>query len=128
MTITGAQKAALDYIESLSGRPQTIFPNITAKGKVPRWEVFEGPVDPSVDTLGGQGHANLMLQIDVVTKGGEGSADQRDQVQMVLDAFPVLRNFGNCQVIHHPSVGGYRKDKSGAYRASVTVPYRLLRL
>jgi len=128
MTITAAQKAALDYIESLSGRPQTVFPNLSTKGKVPRWEVFEGPVEPTVNTLKGQAHADLLMQIDVVTAGGKGSKDQRDQVQKVLDAFPLLQNFGNCQVIHPPSIGGYRKDKSGSYRVSVTVPYRVLRL
>lgn len=125
MTITAAQKAALDYIETLTNKPRTVaYPNRSKKAVVPRWEVLEGPVSQEVGTLGGQVDASLMLQIDVVTKEGEGSEDQRKFVQMAVDAFPVLRSFGGCQVVQPAQVGGYRKDKDGSYRASVTVTYR----
>ncbi len=129
MTITAAQKAALDYIETLTGKPRTVaYPNQSKKSVVPRWEVLEGPVAQQVGTLKGQVDASLLLQIDVVTKKGEGSEDQRKFVQMAVDAFPVLRNFGGCQVTQPAQIGGYRKDDDGNYRASVTITYRKLRV
>lgn len=129
MTITAEQEAALVYISGLSKRPRTVvFPNTAKKSVVPRWEILEGPIDQQVGTLGGQVDASLMFQIDVVTKKGEGSADQRKFVQMAVEAFPVLQNFGRCQVVQPPAIGGYRKDDDGNYRASVTVTYRKLRV
>ena len=129
MTISTAQRDALDYIETLTNKPSAVaYPNRSKKAVVPRWEIMEGPVTQQVGTLGGQVDASLILQIDVVTEEGKGSADQRTLVQMAVDAFPVLRNFGGCQVTQPPQVGGYRKDEDGSYRASVTVTYRKLRV
>lgn len=129
--ITDGQLAALDYIESLPGRPQTVFPNRSAEGKVPRWEVLEGPVVQSVALLNGDTQAALLLQIDVVVAGDGGRTNlggtntMRKQVKKVLNAFPVRLEFGDAIVLQPPSVSGYRKD-GNEYRASITVPYRML--
>lgn len=128
MTITAGQLAALDYLEGLpaSKRPRTIvFPNMSKKAVVPRWEIFEGPVDQNVALLNGDIQASLLLQIDVVVKDGIGSKTMRTQVQKVLNAFPVLQTFGAAKVLQPPTVGGYRKDGT-EYKASITVPYELL--
>ena len=125
MTITAVQAAALDHLATVTGRPDTVWPNMAKIATTPRLEVYEGPVAARQITFGGMSDAKLMLQVDVVVKAGTETTEMRTVVQRVLDAFPIDQQIGDARISGPAVPGAYRQDNT-EYRCSITIPFRTL--